>query len=213
MIHYSEKDHIGIVMIEAEGRNAVGTEDMRRMASLIRENEDAADGFVLSGMNQSLCSGLALQTGDNAPSKEEQFEALAPELDHLLSTIMACKRPVVCALSGHAIGAGMLMMAAADCVIALDNPKAKFGLPEVMLDLRISPLMAKVLQKRFTKVQIMRMLTAPAFSRLDQLLAWNAIEGVCETEEELMEAAISHIKQIAPHKQSYADCKKALSAD
>lgn len=210
MIHYTETDNIAVLAIEAEGRNAIGIPDMQQMAAYIRENQERTDGFIITGKNQSLCSGLALQTGEGAPSKEEQFEQLAPELDNLLRTIAACKRPIVCALTGHAIGAGMLIMAAADCVLALDNPKAKFGLPEVMLDLRISPLMASVLQRRFTKVQIIRMLTAPAFCKLDQLQAWDAVEGTYQTEDELMDAAIAYTKRIAPHRQSFAQCKSAL---
>lgn len=209
MIHFETKDNIAIISIDAAGRNAVCIEDMRQLTALIKE-ADTADGVILTGKNQAFCSGLALQTGENAPSKEEQFEMLAPELDNVLSSIVACRRPVVCALTGHAIGAGMLMLAAADCVLALDNPKAKFGLPEVMLDLRISPLMGNVLQKRFTKVQILRMLTADAFCKLEQLTEWDAIEATYATEEELMEAAMAYIKRLAPHKNSFALCKEAL---
>jgi len=211
MIHYEIKDRIAAIAIEADGRNAVGIEDMRKMACCIRDAEEKADGIILTGKNQALCSGLALQTGEGAKSKEEQFEVLAPELDNILRTIIECKLPVVCALTGHAIGAGMLMMAAADCVLALDNEKAKFGLPEAMLDLRISPLMGKVLQKRFTNVQITRMLTAPAFMKLEQLKVWDAVEGVYATEEELIEAAITYLQRLAPHKESFAQCKEAIN--
>lgn len=210
MIHYEIKDRIATIAIEADGRNAVGVEDMQRMTRCLQDAEEKADGIVLTGKNQALCSGLALQTGEGAKSKEEQFEVLAPELDNVLRTMINSKLPVVCALTGHAIGAGMLMLAASDCVLALDNPKAKFGLPEVMLDLRISPLMGQVLQKRFTKVQITRMLTAEAFCKLDQLQAWDAVEGTYTTEEELMEAAYAYVKRIAPHKNSFALCKEAI---
>lgn len=210
MITIQIADRLALLSIEADGRNALSVADMRCLTGYLGQT-DEVDGYILYGIGRSFSSGLALQTGKNVPSVDEQFKDLGAALEELLDAIISCPRPVVAAVSGHAIGAGLLMMAAADHVLALDNPKAKFGLPEVRLDVHITPLMARVLRKRFEEKHILRMLTAEGFCSLDVLVGWDVLDAEpFDSEEALLAAARAYLLRLQSHTASFARCKTAL---
>lgn len=210
MIHININNGFAEITIEAEGRNAVSAEDLMAIADFLEAEGSGLRGLILTGANQSFCSGLMLQKGEDAPCKEQQTAVLFPALEAALEALYNQDCPVVCALTGHAIGAGMLLMCAADRVIALNNPKAKFGLPEVRLDLYITPLMAKVLRKRMTEPQIRKMLFAPAFETLDGICRQGMVDAVCETEEELMDSCRKYLVEMAQHRTSFTYVKQLM---
>jgi 3-hydroxyacyl-CoA dehydrogenase/enoyl-CoA hydratase/3-hydroxybutyryl-CoA epimerase len=57
------------------------------------------------------------------------------ELKALLRRMEKCGKPVVAALNGTALGGGLELALACHARIAIDDPKAKIGLPEVKLGL------------------------------------------------------------------------------
>ena len=60
---------------------------------------------------------------------------LAEQYKGLLRRLEKCGRPVVAALNGTALGGGLELALACHYRVAIDDPKAKFGLPEVKLGL------------------------------------------------------------------------------
>lgn len=211
MIHSIIDNRIAILTMEADGRNAMSAEDLRTLASLVREYDenDNVDGIILTGANHAFCAGLAYNP--QLP-KEPQLAELFPALEDALLALRAVRLPLVCAVTGHAIGAGMLMLSAADAIFITDSPKAKYGLPEVMIDLHITGVMAGTLRMRFSEPQIRRMLFGGSYVDVNTLRSWTLLDGV-GPEEKLLDDAKAFISTLRNHLHSVRICKDVLRTD
>lgn len=209
MIRSTLDNRILILTLDAEAKNAMSAEDLRLLAQLIGQYNASAevDGIILTGANQSFCSGLAYNP---QLDKDAQLAELFPALEDALLAMAQSDLPLVCVAGGHAIGAGFLMLGAADAVFMTANPKAKFGLPEVMLDLYVSPVMVEVLRMRFEEAHIRRLLFGGSYVSSSQLEQWGVVDAISEDENDLTEKAKAYITRMAPHKESVKKCKQVL---
>ena len=86
---------------------------------------------ILTGSGRAFCAGADLKEHrDTPPSREERrrYIRAGQQANHLIQTIGA---PVVAAVNGHAIGAGLELALSADFAIVAED--AKLRLPEVAL--------------------------------------------------------------------------------
>lgn len=103
---------------------------------LVRELEGAAADrdircVVLTGAGRAFCAGADLKEHrDRDPTLEERryYTGIAQQANHLMQTIGT---PVVAAVNGHAIGAGLELALSADLAIVAEE--AKLRLPEIAL--------------------------------------------------------------------------------
>lgn len=103
---------------------------------LVRELEGAeADNeircVVLTGAGRAFCAGADLKEHrdrDQTPDERRYYTGIGQRANHLLQTIGT---PVVAAVNGHAIGAGLELALSADLAIVADD--AKLRLPEIAL--------------------------------------------------------------------------------
>ena len=121
---------------------------------LIAELTDAFAGLsedpairvvILSGDGPSFCAGadVAWMRKAGTYSREEN-EADARRMAWMLRTIDACRKPVVVAVHGHAIGGGVGLVAAGDIAIAADG--TVFSLAEAKLGILPSVISPYVLR-------------------------------------------------------------------
>lgn len=97
MIHNLIDNRIAILTMEADGRNAMSAEDLRMLASLLREHDASGevDGIILTGANHAFCAGLAYTPQQ---PKEPQLAELFPALEEALLALRAVQLPLVCAV-------------------------------------------------------------------------------------------------------------------
>ena len=102
---------------------------------LYAEKDSIAGVIVTSGKSTFFAGGdltlLSQVTDDNAA----EFGAAVTKIKADLRRLETLGKPVVAALNGAALGGGLEIALACHHRIALDNPKAQFGLPEVTLGL------------------------------------------------------------------------------
>lgn len=114
--------------------NAVG----RPLYEALAAELDAADRdtavrcVVLTGAGRAFCAGADLkahaEAGPPDPGERKRYIDAAQRANHLLQTI---ETPVVAAVNGAAIGAGLELALSSDLMIVADD--AKLRLPEVAL--------------------------------------------------------------------------------
>ena len=105
------------------------------VARLQAEKADIAGVIVTSGKKTFFAGGdldLLMQV---TPAHAEEFQKGLDELNAQLRALETLGKPVVACLNGTALGGGLEIALACHRRIALNNPKAEFGLPEVMLGL------------------------------------------------------------------------------
>lgn len=204
MSTFQVNDNVGILTLDAPGKNAMSCEEMESLLVILRTQCQDLSGLVITGANNSFCSGLNL--------KGNEFDRAFPLLDEILVELYKLPYPVVCALSGHAIGAGFLMMCCADVVYSVDSTRAKYGLPEVKIDLGIDALMTETLEMRLSPVQMNELLFTGDYILVDKMKSWGVVDETYEDLEQLMEASRDYIEKARPHLRSYSFTKKLIRA-
>jgi 3-hydroxyacyl-CoA dehydrogenase/enoyl-CoA hydratase/3-hydroxybutyryl-CoA epimerase len=129
---------IGLVTFDQPGRvmNVLTPELLGGFATLLErlEKEDSLKGLVITSGKPSFIVGADIDQLSQITTVEQAFQ-LGEELKALLRRMEKCGKPVVAALNGTTLGGGLELALACHARFAIDDPKAKIGLPEVKLGL------------------------------------------------------------------------------
>ena len=98
------------------------------------EGDASITGVIVTSGKKEFLAGADIDKVYKMTDPAEAFE-MAEQFKALMRRLEKCGRPVVAALNGTALGGGLELALACHYRIALNNPKAKFGLPEVKLGL------------------------------------------------------------------------------
>jgi enoyl-CoA hydratase len=113
-----------------ERRNALNTEQCANISRAVQQSvADGARALVLTGAGTSFCSG--------ADFGEVYGEGYRDALYGMLHDVAEAPVPVIAAVNGPAIGAGLQLAIACDLRVA--DPSAVFGLPTAKLGLAVDP--------------------------------------------------------------------------
>lgn len=115
-----------------DARNALSAPLRTELIQCLQEAEnDAAVGaVVVTGASSMFAAGADLKEL-LARSSDEQRHFLQPP--HIYSIIEGLRKPVIAAINGHALGAGLELATACDVRVCSDQ--AKLGQPEISLGL------------------------------------------------------------------------------
>lgn len=91
--------------------------------------DDSVRVIVLAGQARAFCAGADL----NEYLHATPLDIMDRQMDRLWGAISACRKPVLAAVRGHALGGGCELAMHADIVLASDT--ASFGQPEVAIGL------------------------------------------------------------------------------
>jgi len=131
LIRTEIRDHIAIVTMDAPPVNAVSPAFMQEMIATFDSFNDLDDVrvVVLTGAGKVFCAGADIKTRATQtfePGQRWTSARLARELSY---SIIECKKPVIAAINGAALGAGLGIAVSCDILLCSDN--AVIGLPEV----------------------------------------------------------------------------------
>ncbi|TFZ01270.1 enoyl-CoA hydratase-related protein [Ramlibacter rhizophilus] len=89
--------------------------------------DDSVKAVVLAGGERAFCAGADLnEYVDATPA-----EVMERQMDRLWGAIAGCRKPVIAAVRGHALGGGCELAMHADIIVA--GTGARFGQPEVKI--------------------------------------------------------------------------------
>jgi 3-hydroxyacyl-CoA dehydrogenase/enoyl-CoA hydratase/3-hydroxybutyryl-CoA epimerase len=185
-----DPDHRANTMNERYQESMIAT--VRRL----KAEKESITGVIITSAKDTFFAGgdlrLLSQVTDESAG---QFFAWVEGVKADLRTLETLGRPVVAALNGTALGGGLEIALACHHRIALANPRAQFGLPEVTLGLlpggggvtRITRMLG--IMDGLTKV----LLQGPRLSPADAL-AVGIIDEIAPTSEAMFEQARAWIK-------------------
>ena len=140
MFNYSkDNDNIVTITMDMQGRSAnVINEDFGKLwlETLNRLEAEKADiaGVVLTSAKSTFFAGADIDNLYKQTNAQEIFD-MCEGLKKQLRRLETLGKPVVAALNGAALGGGLEIALACHYRVALNNPKAVFGLPAVGLGL------------------------------------------------------------------------------
>lgn len=91
------------------------------------EADTAAKVIILAGSERAFCAGADLNEYVDATPPE----IIERQMDRLWGAISGCRKPVIAAVRGHALGGGCELAMHADIIVA--GRSASFGQPEVKI--------------------------------------------------------------------------------
>lgn len=132
-ILYSVTDHVATITLHRPERMNAFTVTMSaelENAFQRADGDDEVRAVIFTGSGKAFCAGADLTMGADAFNYDDTKEG--EDLDRIRDTggvvtlaMYECRKPIICAINGAAVGIGATMSLAAD--IRLCSEKAKFG--------------------------------------------------------------------------------------
>lgn len=131
MIRLQIADHVALVTMDnppVNAQNAVLQDEMIRVFDRLSDMDEVRVA-VLTGKGKCFCAGIDIKARagqQRGPGDAWRGMRFARECFH---AILECRKPVIAAINGPALGAGLAV--AASCDILLAGESASLGLPEI----------------------------------------------------------------------------------
>ena len=155
MIHWERRGAVGVAVIDRpERRNALNAELCDDLRARLAESRDLRAVVIGGAGEKAFCSGADLgrraadlAAGDAGQSTGQPGgesgglehgggDSFRPAFEAVLDEIVGFPAPVIAAVNGPALGAGMQLAVACDLRVAA--PNATFGIPAARLGVMIS---------------------------------------------------------------------------
>ena len=125
------EDHVGLIRLNRpEALNALNGQLLGELACALKamEENEKVRAIVLTGSEKAFAAGADIKEMSEK-SFVEMFatDYFTPETEALLK----CRKPIIAAVAGYALGGGCELAMMCDFIIAAEN--AKFGQPEINL--------------------------------------------------------------------------------
>lgn len=165
-------------------------------------------GLILTGEGAMFCAGLDLVrlAGFDRAGMQEVLDGLF----NVLFGLFTAPRPVVAALSGHAIAGGALLALGCDRRFLVPG-RARFGLTEIALGVPMPASTVPVLQYALLRPALETLVYGGALHDPETALAMGAVDALVP-EEELLPRSVTAIEEWTAHRGVFADVKRRLHA-
>ena len=156
--------------------------------------DDAIHVAVLTGAgDRAFCAGADLKRTAPPPESHAARAFGSSEPDHLLAGLVTDK-PLLCAVNGYAIGAGLELALA--CDIRLASPSAQFGLSEVRVGSIPGAGGTQMLPRTVGRSMAMQMLLTGDRIDAEAALQWGLVSEIVESPG-LLDRALEVAERIA----------------
>lgn len=198
MINYNIKNNVAILSwnIANQPMNVLNDESIPAFAAALQQayNDPEVKGIIVTSERPEFVAGadlkVILRNNTLPPAKMLEFSL---ELQHLYRGMETCGKPVVAALNGTALGGGLELALACHYRVALNNPKAKFGQPEVKLGLLPGAGGTQRLPRMLGMEMAAPILLEGKDLSVKEAFSMGIIQALAETPDEMMEKAFTWI--------------------
>ncbi len=137
-VEIEKRNGIAIIWLDEENSkiNKIGPDMIDTFEPLINDLEKDNDlrAAVLISRKKDFIAGADIEAFANV-KKEGDWQPIAKKGHEILNRIQNSKKPIVAAINGACMGAGLEIALACTARVASDNPKTIMSLPEVKLGL------------------------------------------------------------------------------
>jgi len=187
------QDHVATVWLNNPPVNAVNTQMMLDLALAMDSFGDDPDVrcVILIGEGRVFCAGADLKNRGQMLEQPGGLPQHSRRTRELFHSIRECPKPVIAALNGAALGAGVGIAASCDILIAAEG--ASLGLPEIDVGLLGG---VKHAQRLFSHSRLRRMMLTGMRVPAAELYRLGIIEA-CVPADKLLDEARQIALQIA----------------
>ena len=194
-----------------ERLNAVSPDLYRELEEALAkiESDPAVRAAVITGAGRAFCVGADLKShaeGPMSPDERRAYIALAQSVN---AAVQNSRVPVVAAVNGHAIGAGLELALSADFVLVAVN--AKLRLPEIALGTFVGGGATYRLPQRVGDLKARELILGGDLFSGDDAVAMGLANRALPAEDVLEEALLLAEKLAASGPLSMAQAKRLLN--
>lgn len=125
------EDHVGLIRLNRpDAMNALNSALLRELGAALKamEENDKVRAIVLTGSEKAFAAGADIKE----MSEKSFVDMFASDFfTEESEALLRCRKPIIAAVAGYALGGGCELAMMCDFIIAADN--AKFGQPEINL--------------------------------------------------------------------------------
>jgi enoyl-CoA hydratase len=187
------QDHVATVALNRPPVNALGRairEEITRVFDALHERDDVR-AIVFTGTGKTFCAGADIKERAKMTGEPGEHAPLNRLVREMFYSLMECRKPVIAAVNGPALGAGFALTLCCDILFASDN--SIFGMPEVDVGLAGG---VKFLQRHFTPSKARRLLMTGERVPAAELYRLGVVEAVTPPEA-LMPTALAMARELA----------------
>lgn len=195
-ISVTTADHVATVVIDRPPHNHVNAVLVNALANVFEElgRDDDVRAIVLATEGRVFCGGADL-TGDK-PLVDEHGESETPALYRGAYRLFSAKKPIVAAIQGAAVGAGLGLALVADFRVAA--PEAKFSANFVTLGFHAGFGISLTLPRVIGGQHASLMLLTGRRVKADEALRFGLVDQVAPDAREAAQALAAEIAANAP---------------
>lgn len=187
------QDYIALLSLDRPPVNATNIELRAEITKSFDTMSDRDDVrvVVLTGTGRTFCAGADIKERTTLTAEPGEYNALNRLTREMFYSILECNKPVIGAVNGSALGAGMALALCCDIIVASDN--AIFGMPEIDVGLAGG---VKYLQRHLPPSRMRRMLLTGKRFPAQEFYRLGVVEE-CVPEAQLLGTAMEIAREIA----------------
>jgi 3-hydroxyacyl-CoA dehydrogenase/enoyl-CoA hydratase/3-hydroxybutyryl-CoA epimerase len=156
--------------------------------------DESLKGIIItSDKNEFIAGADVKMILKNADKDPKEIHKLSMDLNRLATRLERCGKPVVAAINGTALGGGYEICLGCHHRVALNNPRAVIGLPEVSLGLLPGGGGTQRLPRIIGMEAALQLMTQGKRVSPTEALALGMVDEIAETKEEMMQKAMDWI--------------------
>ena len=198
-IRWERNGDVGRALIDRpERRNALSAQLCDDLRSILVHHADLRAVVIGGAGNRAFCAGadLARRAEDTGGLTHGGGDAFRPSFEALLDEIVGFRAPVIAAVNGAALGAGMQLAVACDLRVA--GPNATFGIPAGRLGVVISAVNVQRLVQAVGHPTAQDLLLTARVLSSEEADAVGLVQRLGEDPVALAEALAADVAALAP---------------
>lgn len=187
------QDHIAVLTMDRPPVNAQNRRFRDEITAIFDELSDRDDArvVVLTGAGKTFSAGADIKERRGIVAEAGFYRQHNRVTRESFYAILECEKPVIGAINGPALGAGLALAACCDILVA--SEQAVLGMPEIDVGLMGG---AKFINMLFPRSKARRMLLTGQRVDGQELYRLGVVEA-CVPQERLMETAMAIAREIA----------------
>ena len=192
LLEINEQDRVAVVTLNKQPLNICDRHFYREIKGAFDEINltDSVSVVILKSDCKHFCAGGDLAEIQSC-STQDKVNVISGAAADCMGAIYSCRYPVIAAVHGKAIGAGLALAACSDVIIASDD--AKFSLPEITAGyIGASEFLEMIMPRRLARYYVF---TGDVMSA-QQMKEWGSVLDVVQGDN-LMERSMEVARKIA----------------
>jgi len=187
------QDHIAVLTLDRPPVNATSIALRAEITQAFDAMGDRDDVrvVVFTGAGRTFCAGADIKERTMLSGEPGEYNALNRLTREMFYSILECPKPVIGAVNGTALGAGMALALCCDIILASED--AIFGMPEIDVGLAGG---VKYLQRHLPPSRVRRMLLTGKRFPASEFHRLGVLEE-CVPADRLMDTALEIAREVA----------------